>query len=116
MRPRQQGSAKPGGARSICIGLADRVASSSARDDGITSPAIWEALKPWIPKLTELVKGSIDQETDSFYFPNAPDRTPQLGWVFFRKYSPTSDRKALKLHVDSNMHTLNIALNSDFGK
>lgn len=84
------------------------------RDDGITSPAIWKALQPWIPQLTDLVKGSIDKSTDSMYYPDDPDRVPQLGWVFFRKYSPDTDRKSLKLHVDSNMHTLNIALNDDF--
>lgn len=84
------------------------------RDDGITSPAIWKALQPWIPQLTDLVKGSIDKTTDNMYYPDQPDRVPQLGWVFFRKYSPDTDRKSLKLHVDSNMHTLNIALNDDF--
>lgn len=81
------------------------------RDDGITSPAIWAALEPWIPHLTELVKRSIDKRTDRLYYPDKLDRTPHLGWVFFRKYSPSSDRKSLKIHVDSNMHTLNIALN-----
>jgi len=60
------------------------------------------------------VKQSIDKTTDEIYFPNKSDRVPQLGWVFFRKYSPDSDRKSLKLHVDSNMHTLNIALNHNF--
>lgn len=84
------------------------------RDDGITSPAIWQALLPWIPHLTQLVKNSIDKNTDNLYYPDEPDRIPQLGWVFFRKYSPDAPRKSLKLHVDSNMHTLNIALNHDF--
>lgn len=78
------------------------------RHEGITKPDIWAALEPWIPTLTDLVKRSIDKNTDSFYFPDKPDRTPQLGWVFFRKFSPSSERKSLKLHVDSNMHTLNI--------
>lgn len=61
------------------------------------------------------MRQSIDPALDELYFPDRqPDRTPQLGWVFFRKYSPDADRKSLKLHVDSNMHTLNIALNDDF--
>ena len=81
----------------------------------VISPKIWKALSPWIPHLTNLVKESIDKQTDGIYFPNKqPDRTPQLGWVFLRKYSPDTDRKSLKMHVDSNMHTLNIALNDDF--
>lgn len=78
------------------------------------SPVIWNALEPWIPKLTELVKSSIDSATDAHFFPDQPDRVPKLDWVFFRKYSPDTDRNSLLLHVDSNMHTLNIALNDDF--
>ena len=81
---------------------------------GVQSPAIWNALEPWIPKLTELVKSSIDSATDAHFFPDQPDRVPKLDWVFFRKYSPDTDRNSLLLHVDSNMHTLNIALNDDF--
>lgn len=60
------------------------------------------------------MKSSIDSATDKYYFPDQPDRVPQLDWVFFRKYSPDSERNSLLLHVDSNMHTLNIALNDDF--
>jgi hypothetical protein len=81
---------------------------------GVQSPAIWNVLEPWIPKLTELVKSSIDSATDAHFFPDQPDRVPKLDWVFFRKYSPDTDRNSLLLHVDSNMHTLNIALNDDF--
>ena len=85
------------------------------RTRGVTSPAIWKALQPFMETLTNLVKQSIDTELDGYYFPNKqPDRVPQLGWIFFRKYSPDSPRNSLKLHVDSNMHTLNIALNDDF--
>ena len=86
--------------------------------------------------LTDYVKKSIDKETgagsctclarkisssslelslsDEFYFPDVEDRTPKLDWVFFRKYSPETERNSLLLHVDSNMHTLNIALNDDY--
>jgi len=84
----------------------------------ITSPAIWKVLEPYIPQLTQLVKQSIDKDTDRMYFSsdNVIDdsREPQLDWVFFRKYGPDTPRNSLKLHVDSNMHTLNIALNDDF--
>lgn len=34
--------------------------------------------------------------------------------VFFRKYSPQDERNSLKTHVDTNLHTLNIALNHDY--
>ena len=60
------------------------------------------------------MRKSINPSTDSFYFPDALNRVPKLDWVFFRKYSPNSDRNSLKLHADSNMHTLNIALNDGF--
>ncbi len=92
----------------------ESAACTSLTKAGIQSPAVWNALEPWIPKLTELVKSSIDSATDAHFFPDQPDRVPQLDWVFFRKYSPESERNSLLLHVDSNMHTLNIALNDDF--
>jgi len=83
------------------------------RAEGVVSSVIWEALQPYIPLLTDYVKKSIDKETDEWYFPEG-NRTPKLDWVFFRKYSPETERNSLLLHVDSNMHTLNIALNDDF--
>jgi len=85
------------------------------RYDGITHPSIWKVLEPYIPRLTELVQLSIDDDIDKLYYPDKqPNRTPVLGWVFFRKYDPDTPRNSLKLHVDSNMHTLNIALNDDY--
>jgi len=85
------------------------------RYDGITHPSIWKVLEPYIPRLTELVQLSIDDDIDRLYYPDEqPNRTPTLGWVFFRKYDPDTPRNSLKLHVDSNMHTLNIALNDNY--
>ena len=83
--------------------------------EGITSPAIWEALLPFIPTMTKLVKESIElADSYTHYYPDEPDRVPRLDWVFLRKYSPDSDRNSLLVHVDSNMHTLNVALNDDY--
>jgi hypothetical protein len=92
----------------------ESVSQTILSTEGIQNPAVWKALEPWIPTLTELVKESIDSATDRYFFPDKPDRVPQLDWVFFRKYSPDTERNSLLLHVDSNMHTLNIALNDDF--
>lgn len=75
---------------------------------------IWEVLQPHIKTLTELVKKSRKKEEIKLLYPNEPDRDPQLDWVFFRKYSPMSERNSLKPHVDTNVFTLNIALNDDF--
>jgi hypothetical protein len=57
--------------------------------------------------MTQLVKKSI-------HLTDEPDWAPKLDWVFFRKYSPETERNSLLVHVDSNMHTLNIALNDDY--
>ena len=75
---------------------------------------IWEVLQPHIKTLTELVKESRKKEEIKLLYPNEPDRDPQLDWVFFRKYSPMSERNSPKPHVDTNVFTLNIALNDDF--
>ena len=82
---------------------------------GIMSHAIWDALLPWVPRMTELVDDFIDEKTGrSLYYPDDPNRVPSLDWVFFRKYGPNTPRNSLMLHMDSNMHTVNIALNDDF--
>ena len=82
--------------------------------EGIITPEIWDVLTPWIPKITDLVKESINTEIYKQYYPDEQDRTPKLDWVFFRKFSPATDRISLLVHADSNMHSVNIALNDDF--
>ena len=62
----------------------------------------------------DLVKNSRKREEQELLYPGDPDREPRLDWIFFRKYSPTSDRNSLMPHHDSNVYTLNIALNDDF--
>jgi hypothetical protein len=81
---------------------------------GIITPEIWDVLTPWIPKITDLVKESIDAEMYKNYFPDEEDRVPKLDWVFFRKFSPATGRIFLRVHPDSNMYSVNIALNDDF--
>ncbi len=71
-------------------------------------------IEPWIPKITDLVRESIDTEIYRDFFPGEQDRVPKLDWVFFRKFSPDTDRVSLLVHADSNMHSVNIALNDDF--
>ena len=78
------------------------------------TPGIWSVIEPWIPKITDLVKESIDTEIYKPFFPGEQDRVPKLDWVFFRKFSPDTDRVSLLVHADSNMHSVNIALNDDF--
>lgn len=80
----------------------------------VVNRPIWEVLQPHIKTLTELVKKSQKKEEIKLLYPDEPHRDPQLDWIFFRKYSPTSERNSLKPHVDTNVITLNIALNDDF--
>jgi len=76
--------------------------------------AIWNVLQPWIPKITEIVKVNRDKEAFSKYYPDEPDRDPELNWIFFRKYSPNAERNSLKVHHDTNMNTVNIELSDEY--
>mmetsp|Transcript_3776 Transcript_3776/g.8342 ORF Transcript_3776/g.8342 Transcript_3776/m.8342 type:complete len:378 (+) Transcript_3776:217-1350(+) len=80
----------------------------------IVNEEIWKVLEPFIPFLTKTVEVNRDNETFRKYFPDDPNREPELNWVFFRKYSPSEARNSLKPHVDTNMHTLNIELSDDY--
>ncbi len=80
----------------------------------IDDKAIWEALEPYTEVFADLVKKTRRDEEHLLLYPDEPDRDPVLDWIFFRKYSPTSDRNSLIPHVDTNVFTLNIALNDDF--
>ena len=81
----------------------------------VNYPEIFEAFEPFIPNIAELIRSQRNEELDRLLFPNEPpNRLPILGWVFYRKYSPESARNSLMPHFDSNMHTVNIALNDDF--
>lgn len=80
----------------------------------IENEAIWNVLLPWIPRITEIVKGNRDKEAFRKYYPNEPDRGPELNWVFFRKYSPLDERNSLKVHHDTNMNTVNIELSDRY--
>ena len=80
----------------------------------IEDEAIWDALQPWIPKITQIVKENRNKEGFSKFYPDEPDRQPELNWIFFRKYSPNDDRNSLKHHHDTNMNTVNIELADDY--
>jgi hypothetical protein len=83
-------------------------------DHRIIDHPIWEVLQPYIDVFADLVKKSRKEEEHKILFPDEPNRDPKLDWIFFRKYSPSSERNSLVTHVDTNVHTLNIALNDDF--
>jgi len=84
-------------------------------DGNVNYPEIFEAFEPYIPNIAELIRSQRNEELDRLLFPDEPpNRVPRLGWIFYRKYSPESTRNSLIPHFDSNMHTVNIALNDDF--
>lgn len=70
-------------------------------------------LQPYIPQITSIVKNGRNREEFSKYYPNEPEREPDLNWIFFRKYTQTT-RSSLKHHVDTNMNTVNIELSDDY--
>lgn len=87
----------------------NRVVSTTIEDE-----AIWDVLQPWVPAITQIVRSNRDKEAFRKYHPDDPEREPQLDWIFFRKYSPDAERNSLKVHLDSNMNTVNIELSNDY--
>jgi hypothetical protein len=82
----------------------------------ILQPTIWNILKPYINQTAKLIINQRDTilHNTKLYPNEQPNRIPKLGWVFFRKYSPTSYRNSLIPHTDTNLYTVNIALNDNF--
>jgi len=70
--------------------------------DVIYAPKIYQILEPYLKQMKD--------ELDRFH----PDVPNKLDWVFFRKYVTGSVRSSLQGHKDTNQHTVNLALNTDF--
>lgn len=85
-------------------------------EDGVVNYSeIFGELEPYLSKMGELIMNQRNEALHRQLFPGkSPREFPELGWIFFRKYSPETPRNSLVPHVDSNMHTVNIALNDDF--
>merc|ERR1711983_604575 len=75
---------------------------------------IYDVLRPWLPAISNVVKQNRNRVGFAKYYPDEPEREPELNWVFFRKYSPDDERNSLQHHHDTNMNTVNIALNDDY--
>lgn len=80
----------------------------------ISDEDIWEVLEPFIQKITQIVKENRNKEGFAEFYPDDPDREPDLNWIFFRKYSPNDERNSLQHHHDTNMNTLNIEMSDDY--
>ncbi len=72
-------------------------------ENRIDDKAIWEALEPYTDVFAELVKQTRREEEHFELYPDEPDREPVLDWIFFRKYSPTSNRNSLIPHVGRSL-------------
>lgn len=81
----------------------------------IENQEIFDLIEPYIPNIEELIRGQRNEVLDRLLFPNElPNRMPKLGWIFYRKYAPDTARSSLPPHYDTNMFTVNIALNDDY--
>lgn len=87
---------------------------SPGRVINIKDQDIWNVLQPVIPKITNIVKANRHRDAFSKFYPDEPDREPELDWIFFRKYSPNAERNSLTVHQDTNMNTVNIELSDDY--
>jgi len=81
-------------------------------DGTVNHPKMYDLLAPYIPKMAEIIRKQRNAELHRQIFDD--DRLPDLGWVFFRKYSPESPRNSLFPHYDFNLHSVILALNDDY--
>lgn len=74
----------------------------------LLTPTISKLYDKYMPAIREMVKDR------KFKMNNGDTSEPSLDWVFLRKYQADSKRYMLRLHQDTNLFTVNIALNDDF--
>jgi len=77
-------------------------------NEELLTPKIADIYKKYLPKMTELVREK------KILMNNGDTSEPSLDWIFLRKYSAGAERHMLRLHQDTNLFTINIALNDDF--
>jgi len=85
----------------------------------IENESIYNVLQSWIPTITDIVKTKRHNEEEfNEYHTNKElpykAKEPDLNWIFFRKYSPNTERNSLSLHHDTNRNTVTIELNDDY--
>ena len=85
----------------------------------VVEQSLCNLIEPHLPKLTDAIRrrgqrvaASGLQFADMECF-----REPKIEWIFLRKYFPLgrySKRNSLKVHMDSNMHSVTLALNDNY--
>lgn len=73
----------------------------------LLAPTIANIYDKHLPKIYDLVR-------EKKRVMDGDDTEPSLDWVFLRKYSAGAERYMLRLHSDTNLFTVNVALNDDY--
>jgi hypothetical protein len=73
----------------------------------LLAPTISNMYDKYLPKMFDLVREK-KREMDG------DDTEPSLDWVFLRKYQAGAERYMLRMHSDTNLFTVNVALNDNF--
>jgi len=85
----------------------------------VVEQSLYDLIEPHLPKLTEAIRrrGQRVAEAGSQFGNMTCFAEPKIEWIFLRKYFPLgrySKRNSLKVHTDSNMHSITLALNDDY--
>jgi len=85
----------------------------------VVEQSLYDLIEPHLPKLTEAIKrrGQRVAEAGSQFADMTCFKEPKIEWIFLRKYFPLgrySKRNSLKVHTDSNMHSVTLALNDNY--
>jgi len=82
-------------------------------------PDLYDLIQPYLPNLRKVVEDReqvIGEQVLSDLFNDGPSEKsqPSADWIFLRKYGPRTQRNSLKVHTDSNVHSISLALNDDY--
>ena len=85
----------------------------------VVEQSLYNLIEPHLPKLTDVIRrrGQRVAASGSQFADMECFREPKIEWIFLRKYFPLgrySKRNSLKVHTDSNMHSITLALNDNY--
>mmetsp|Transcript_3205 Transcript_3205/g.7010 ORF Transcript_3205/g.7010 Transcript_3205/m.7010 type:complete len:366 (+) Transcript_3205:30-1127(+) len=86
-------------------------------NERVIEPTLYELIEPHLPTLTDAIKRRRERVWGSEFADGASFTDPTYEWIFLRKYYPLgrySKRNSLKVHTDSNMHSITLALNDNY--
>ena len=85
----------------------------------VVEQSLYDLIEPHLPKLTDAIRrrGQRVAAAGSPFANMTCFAEPKIEWIFLRKYFPLgrySERNSLKVHTDSNMHSITLALNDNY--